>query len=411
MENTSLGYHTFAFFQKTKEDDFFLLTRDFILYANKNSDMKRFPVKNKKGRQIGWEYTYENNKGIRWLLISVDVKNGYIIQGVTVIINPKALIENNYIRAAQAEDLKTVENLFNNEAEKISPLLLKFGLCSLNRLDPCLNIDLKELDFPCSPKQMMTLIKRGNIPKHYEEKKIYDKKLHRMTTDKNSFYLKSDSVVINYYWKYPQQNSKHPNYIHREKSYNVIRLEVQCKYPKLYSISKNIKNNSKSWILENNLSTNELYEMIINENKNPSIPLGYVVLSDKILDDIICKYYYKIIRKGDYFTLDGARSIVESHNFRRDKEERIIYALEQINKFRGIANAKAELYSLDLKDFKRSLKDLDDIQVNPVTIPRKWKIKYIPNLLHTYYNSIYDEQMISKQEYLARKHINEFLYN
>lgn len=43
--NTSMGYHTFSFFQKTDYDEFYRLSSDFILYANKNTDMKRFPVK------------------------------------------------------------------------------------------------------------------------------------------------------------------------------------------------------------------------------------------------------------------------------------------------------------------------------------------------------------------------------
>lgn len=58
MKNTSLGYHTFAFFQKAAEDEFSCLTSDFIAYANRNKEIKRFPMKN----DMGWEYTYEIKK-------------------------------------------------------------------------------------------------------------------------------------------------------------------------------------------------------------------------------------------------------------------------------------------------------------------------------------------------------------
>lgn len=106
------------------------------------------------------------------------------------------------------------EKIFNDEAAKISPLLKKLGLCSLSRVDPCLNIDLRELDFPCSAEQMMRLIKQGNIPKHYKERELkYDDKQHRKIMDKTSFYLESKSSVINYYLKYPQQDEGHPNYL------------------------------------------------------------------------------------------------------------------------------------------------------------------------------------------------------
>lgn len=410
MKNTSLGHHTFAFFQRAKENEFFPLTSDFISCANKNSNMKRFPIKNKKGQQVGWEYIYENNKGIRWLLLSFEVNNGITIQGVMVIINPKALIEGNYIVAAQADDLKKVEELYNNEAAKISPLLLKFGLCSLNRADPCLNVDLKELGLPCTPEQMMILIKQGNIPKHYQERKEkYDKKRHRKMADENSFYLENKSSVINYYWKYPKlQDENHPNFMFREDSRNVIRLEVQCKYPKLYAISKKVRNKSKFYISKDDLSTEQLCEMIVNDERNLSIPID-VILSDEVSDNIIRKHFYRIIRKGDYFTLDGARSIVESYNLRHDREDRIVYALKFINECRGIAKAKSKLHGPDLVDFNRSLKDLDSMLVNPVTIPRRWNIRHIPNLLRAYDDAVYEEQIIPIEEFIAIKRIDEFL--
>lgn len=405
MINTSLGYHTFAFFQRAKEDEFLSLTTDFIAYANRNKDIKRFPIKNKRG----WEYTYKNSKGIRWQLFSFRDKNGFSIQGVMAIINPRVLIEKNYIVASQEKDLKTVEKIYNSEAAKISPFLSLFGACSLSRADPCLNIDLEELGLPCTPEQIMELIKQGNVPKHYEERKVgYDEKQHRKVADKNSFYLKSKSSTINYYWKYPKQNETHPNFLFRESSRNVIRLEVQCKYLKLYTLSKGIRRESKYHISDENISAEQAYERMIDGVRNPSIPVD-LILSDKVYDDIVRRSIYKVLRKGDYFTLDGARSIVRSYNFRHDKEERIIDALELVNECHGIAKAKSRLCDSDLKDFNRSLRDLDDIWVNPVTIPRRWKTRHIPNLLRAYDDASYEEQLLFEQEHVARKHIDKYL--
>lgn len=411
MRNTSEGYHTFAFFQRAKDEEYSLLENDFIGYMKDTGEIKRCPIKDKKNpkRIVGWEFTYKTNKGIRWLLLSNVTKNGYSIKGVLVVINPKVLIEGNYIAAAQADDLKAVEELFNHAAKRISSLLLKFGLCSLNRVDPCINIDLEELRFPCTPEQMMILMRQGNVPKHYRERKnCYDKRLHRKMPDKNSFYLENKSVVINYYWKYPKQNERHPNFLFREDSRHVIRLEVECKYPKLYALSKNIRQESKFYLSDDDISSEELYERVLNDVRNPSIPID-VMLSDEMTDDVIRKYYYRIIRKGDYFTLEIARNIVESYHFRRDKEERMIYALEFVNESRGIAKAKHKLLGPDLDEFKRSLKDLDDILVNPVTIPRSWNIKHIPNLLRAYDDSAYEKQLIPLEEFTARKQIDKLL--
>lgn len=405
MINTSLGYHTFAFFQRAKEDEFLSLTTDFIAYANRNKEIKRFPIKNKRG----WEYTYKNSKGIRWQLFSFRDKNGFSIQGVKAVINPRVLIEKNYIVASHEEDLKIVEKIYNSEAAKISPFLSPFGACSLCRADPCLNIDLEELGLPCTPEQMMDLIRQGNIPKHYEERKVkYDEKQHRKVADKNSLYLKSKSSTINYYWKYPKQNETHPHFLFRESSRNVIRLEVQCKYLKLYTLSKGIRCESKYHISDENISTEEAYERMIDGVRNPSIPID-LILSDKVCDDIVRRSIYKVLRKGDYFTLDGARSIVRSYNFRHDKEGRIIDALELVNECHGIAKAKSRLCDSDLKDFNRSLRDLDDIWVNPVTIPRRWEIRHIPNLLRAYDDASCEEQLLFEKEYVAWKHIDKYL--
>ena len=113
-------------FQKAAEDEFSCLTHDFIAYANRNKDMKRFPMKN----DMGWEYTYEIKKGIWWKLLSFKGKNSFSVQGVMAVINPKALITGDYIIASREDDLGIVERLHDSEVGKISPLLLKFRECS-----------------------------------------------------------------------------------------------------------------------------------------------------------------------------------------------------------------------------------------------------------------------------------------
>lgn len=411
MENTSMGYHTFAFFQKIDYEEYCILENDFIGYMRKTDKMKKSPVESKDGVQIGWQYTYKNNedKGIRWLLLSRKAKNNYVTRGVLVVINPESLIESNYIKAAKEDDLKKVEEIYNREAENISKVLLKFGACSLNRADPCLNIDLKELKIPCTPEQMIKLIKRGNIPRHYEERKeCYDEKQRRMVADKNSFYLKSKSSVINFYWKYAKQGEKHPNHSKRESSRNVIRLEVQCKYLRLYTLSKDIRQESKYYSSYEGFSADEAYMRMYEGNHQSVIPID-AVLSEKIYEDIIRKNVYKVLRKGDYFTLDIARDIVESHHFKNSKEDRMIDALELINTSKGIAKARLNLQKSEFDGFNRALKELDCILVNPVTIPRRWGIKHIPNLLRAYYDAIYEEQLVSVQEYYAQQHIEEVL--
>lgn len=410
MGNTSMGYHTFAFFQKIDFEEECHLDNDFIGYMRKTGKLKRTPIKNKDNDQIGWQFSYKDNKdkGIYWVMFFGEAKNNYVTRGVLSVINPKSLLEEDYIVAAEESDLKEVEEIYNREAKKISKVLLKLGACSINRVDPCLNIDIKELGLPCTPKQMMRLIKQGNIPRHYKERKEYDEKQRRMVDDKNSFYLESKSSVINYYWKYAKQGKKHPNYSKKELSKNVIRLEVQCKYLKLYALTKDIRQKSKYYESGEGLSMDEMYTRMCEGIHNPVIPID-IVLSERFYEDIIRRVFNRVLRKGDYFTLDIARGIVESYCFRSSKEERMIEVLEAVNKSHGIAKAKSKCREDELHRFNKALRDLDEIFVNPVTIPRRWGIDHIPNLLRAYYDAQCDEQLVPNKEYYARKHIEDFL--
>ncbi len=400
MEHSSIGYHTFSFFQKTTPEEFSVLTSDFIEYARKNSNVKCFNNKNI------WIYCYTDHKGIIWNLINY-VYNGYLNCGVKVIIDPKVMIEENYITAANESDLGKTAKIYNDECHKISQILLDFGSSTLNRADFCINIDLAELGINCPPDKMMELIMRANIPKGYKNKKYYDsEKSHRKRKYEGSLYLNKGPVTINYYWKYDQQSEKHPNFENREESYNVIRYEVQCEYQKLYEITEKLQSQS--------------YEC------NGEWFSG--LLTDSVAEDVATSYYNKIIRKGDYFTLDGAEYIVKSYGFNSQKEERMIYALGLISERRSIHNALKHLkkeaervdgydkFSVELrkvkekkiKQFKKSLDDLDEILVNPVTIPTRWNIKHIINPLRAYYNQTY-EQLISTAEADALNHINDYL--
>ena len=68
----------------------------------------------------------------------------------------------------------------------------------------------------------------------------------------------------------------------------------------------------------------------------------------------------------------------------KQKKERLISALQEVSQCRSLARAKALHQGEDLAAFKRTLKDLSDIGINPVTIPREWGISHIPNLMHTF---------------------------
>lgn len=410
---SSIGYHTATVFMKTTRKEAISIYEDFVRYGNKTGEIRTRPINmttidsdgDKFIKQLysglpkmhRMEYTCKD-KGLRWDMRRSVSSPGYIKSNlvgdgedmpctIKAKINPKVLSGDvDYLTAATSDCLRDVEKAFNFETGKISPLLRQFDSYAYNRIDYCFNGDTNELKIGCTAEQMMKLIKRGNIPGGFHEREKYDANSHRGKSCKDSFYLKSNSVVINCYHKGKELEENHPDNSCLEKSHNLIRFEVQCKYSKVYAMSSVIRE----------------------EHNSSNAMLIKALVSNKVCEDVIRKYFSKIVRNGRYFTLSIARKIVKAYNFRSDKEERLIYALALINECRGITKAKSKLLGIDLQDFKRSLKDLDDMLVNPVTIPREWNIDYIPNLLWAYYDSIYHEQLITLQEFEAEKHLCEY---
>ena len=105
-----------------------------------------------------------------------------------------------------------------------------------------------------------------------------------------------------------------------------------------------------------------------------------------IYNEQIHHYYNKVIGKGDWYSMQEAIRIIESKHFNSQKEKRYIDALQTVSLHRSIATAKSLLKGYQLDAFKRTLNELSNLNINPVTIPKRWNIGHIPNLLYTYYH-------------------------
>jgi hypothetical protein len=383
---TSLGYHTFTIFRRLTIDQSNALSKAFRKFRAKTGEIRIRPMKDWQGNVIPNFYIIEyigGRKGITWT-VTYNSLLGERPYSIKATINPKIFTDNNdYIAAANSDYLKRVETLFNAEIEKISPVLGQFRWYSLHRIDYCLNLSLRELGFRCSPEQMIKLIKQSNIPPHFTERTRYDTRANRTKSDKHSFYLRCSSVIVNCYWKHWQLLNEFPDCPDLENSLNVIRFEIQCKYPKVYSMSKIITDNPDVLNVKNEM------------------------LSDEVSNTIIRQYFDRVIGKGTYYTLDTARKMVEHWKFAPKKEARLISVLEQINNRQGIYKAKAALCDAEIDEFNRSLRELAMIDVNPVTVPRDWGIKCIPNLISSYDRKTeieqVREQMADDYEELRKK--------
>jgi len=199
----------------------------------------------------------------------------------------------------------------------------------------------------------------------------------------NSFYLKSNSANINCYWKHYHLKHEFDDCPNIDDALNVIRFEVQCLYPKVYTMSR------------------------VARGRPRLDDLFHEMLSDEVCASVIHSYFVKVIRMSDYYTLSIAKSII-GRNFKRKKADRLIKVLSLINTCRGISKAKATLADDDLEEFRRSLRDLASINVNPVTIPREWGIKRIPNLLGAYYEKLSQEQNKERDEQFWKEMLEDY---
>lgn len=94
--------------------------------------------------------------------------------------------------------------------------------------------------------------------------------------------------------------------------------------------------------------------------------------------------------------MQEAVRIIERENYNIQKEKRLIHALELVNRCRSLDKAKMAYQGQELSAFKRTLKDLSSLNINPVTIPREWGIKHIPNLLYAYFDKVQEEQTLEE---------------
>ena len=382
--NTTLGHHTFTMYRTIPSRKAKKLLDDFHKYRDRTNAVKIYTTERERkrvstlkklraegvkthtsAREQRIDYISDSHKGLSWVLKFY--QSSQVTEcAIEARINPKVLAGiRDYITASNDSYLRVVEERFNEEAKKISPLLGKFSLYTPKRIDFCINFDLKELGIPCTPEQMMWLIKRGDYPSNFKEWQEYDKISHRMRSGKYSFYLRSGTVNINCYYKYKQLKEQFADCPNIEDALQIIRFEVQCLYRKTYTMRERLKKQLKK------------------DNINDPIAIIHCMLSDTTAERELDKYFKQIIKSGDYYTLAEATAIIETEDFSPEREQILIDTLKEINRV-GIAKTREQLNHQGRTMFYRSLQKLADLKINPVTVPKSFKVKHIPNLLDSF---------------------------
>lgn len=431
---SSRGYHTLTISRPQTPENADKAWRGFKQYKKATGLIETIKREKYKNDPLGRHYTIVypgQEKGISWKMRFSS--RGFCFNGefmpcsIKATINPKVFTgEKSYITAADSSYIGEVEKRFNEEAQRISPLLGRFNDYSLNRLDYCLNFDVSELglDLPPEqakdlPKRIMQLIKYGDIPEHYHLKDY---------EEEYEFYLKSKSVVINCYWKHVDLEKNFSDCPDLNKSQDIIRFEVQFWYPKTYAAVAKLKRerNIQRAVLREELQQQGFFEFSYDDTDSPkseqlcemfrksgSIDTLAKILegmmSDEKCSDVIDKYFYDVIKPGDYYTFDVARRLIEARVSSWEKAVRLTRTLALVRDCEGITKAKAMLRGKDLEEFRRSLRELGKLGINPVTLPSGWGIDYIPNLLDNYYRLLQEERLAAETEKLNQQMLEDYI--
>lgn len=364
---SSLGFHTLTLSLLLQREQTIKLRSDFIEYSKRTKSIKIYPD-NGCTKII----FHNGDRGISWCIKPRGHFEDYQ-DYIYVKVNPKLLSGKiDYLNAATLSDMKAAIYNFDMISKEISPLLRSFHCYEYNRVDYCVNFCIRELVAGCDAGQIMTLIKRSNIPDGFEEHKEYDGTSHRMKSYSNSFYLESQSVTINCYLKNDELLERKNDHrispyssITQEtlgKAKHIIRFEVQCKQRKIHKMLESAK--------EKGYHMNYDYEYL---------------LSPAVCEDIILYYFCETIGTGDWYTFSSAVKKIESCEFNAQKQERLIVALDTVHRHRSVPNAKESCSDEELASLNRSLKDLIGLGINPVTIPQSMIAEWVGNLLRSYY--------------------------
>ena len=373
---SSLGFHTLELSLQLSKQKSFNLGRDFSEYSDKTGKIKIY--RSDRGIEIVFIH---RDMGIRWCITPKgNFENSTDI--LYVEINPKVLGRDvDYITASNYGDMNVAIPNFDRISKEISPILQTFACYTVSRVDYCVNFCIDELVPDCSAQQIMNLIKRSNIPFNYDEWKEYDHVAHRMKSVESSFYLMSEYTNINCYLKHEelldrtQKNIAHgyepvPERM-MEASKSIIRFEVQCKRRKIYEIIKKLG------------------------VKDDEINKYHYLLNPQVCKEIISYYYFKVVGEGKWYSFAKAIKIIDFHDFNSQKRNRLVETLRTANRRRSVHKSKESRPKDELGAFTRTLKELSNLGINPVTIPQAWGIKQIPNLLTEYNFKEYDIDQLS----------------
>ena len=178
---------------------------------------------------------------------------------------------------------------------------------------------------------------------------------------KDSFYMENDSVTINIYDKQSQVCNRHYDEAVIQAASGILRIEIQCKAPKLGSIKRRGKYK---------VSTRDVLSF----------------LSSEISEELIKKYLKKITKTKPYYPLDTIKTGINKSSYRKQKKDRLLALVQKMSKKgKRLSDVWKDLYQEDSSRFRVDIAAIEELGFNPIPLPEKHGLPSekipLPNLL------------------------------
>lgn len=307
-----------------------------------------------------------SRRGFREIrLYNYCIQEGQKRYGIDIRLNPNVLVQGREtIHPISQMDITRLPGAFNNALVSIMRFyeiygsLPHFNNWDCRRIDYAVDIQTQHVDI------YVRLLSRCDIPSNH----------YTAYGEEGSQYLTSGSVTVNFYDKERQlrvrQDDEYSNVTEEviDEVRGVLRFEVQCDSRRI------------TYIREQRGFDNR---HICN------------YLSMDIARDTILGYYDRTVGAGDFYSLDEAERIINDNTSLATRtKSTLIGILELVNQAISIPAAREQYISTggvclrrsgrvlqgSRVTFNRNIASLRKLGINPVTIPRRWRISQLSNL-------------------------------
>lgn len=198
---------------------------------------------------------------------------------------------------------------------------------------------------------LMDLYKKQSVSYKFQKKYIGKKENGSFKPYKTTIYYSSNSIESMVYLKQEEREAK--GKIIQEYEKNVVRYEIHLKEAHLYYMEKKNKILSRKRKIEEYLKL-EIYQ------------------------EYFQKYMTHIYHYGDFYKIDEARKIISNSNLQTDKKIKLVSFLKSVSS--GNVDTPKNVNGISNKTFKNRLELLKEISVNPIMIPKNYRLS-VPSIV------------------------------